>query len=114
MMAFHARTAKVFPFLTPFLFLVQMNGKLIKCERETRNWKSKSEESNQALILASDAKFQLEKKLNLQVKKQEQLEKLTRALQEERNSLTKELTLQRMYIVHYTVEDESPNLYSHW
>lgn len=71
----------------------KMNGKLINCERETRKWRGKCEESNKALIVATESKIAMEQKAIQAAKKEEQLRKLTRALQNERASLIKQLNV---------------------
>ncbi len=82
-----------------------MNGKLINCERETRKWRGKFEESNKALILATEGKLQIEKQLLHQQRQQEQLEKLTRALQQERTTLMKQISISGLFVPSYVFSD---------
>jgi len=64
-----------------------LNGKLKKLESETTVWKEKFQESNEVVVKMNAAKADSDRELEVTKKKLAAMEKLNRALQEERSNL---------------------------
>ena len=64
-----------------------LNGKLKKLESETTVWKEKFQESNEVVVKMNSAKADSDRDLEATKKKLAAMEKLNRALQEERSKL---------------------------
>ena len=64
-----------------------LNGKLKKLESESTVWKEKFQESNEVITKMNAAKADADRELEMTKKKLAAMEKLNRALQEERSNL---------------------------
>lgn len=67
----------------------QMTKKIKKLEKETKTWKERWEGANKALLDMVTERSELEKHLDLQTKKNGQLQNLCRALQQQLTELRK-------------------------